>query len=111
MVDVQIGIGRQAFGHEINEALERSPLFLPVGGPIAHVAIEPVDHRVEIPEQKLQPAVADERVTFEVEENVAWRGFRKARKPKSCNRGNVSYRTAPLVLPSTWILACSRIFS
>ena len=80
VVDVQVGIGLQALRHEVDEALERRPLLLPIGGPIARVSRRRRQSSdVKIPEQKLQPAVADERITLEVEEDVACRGFGKAR--------------------------------
>ena len=50
MVDVQIGIDLEALGHEIYEALERTPLLLPVRSPIAHIAIGTLTIRVDITE-------------------------------------------------------------
>ena len=50
MVDVQIGIDLQALRHEVDEALERGPLLLPVRSPIANIALGTLAVRVEIAE-------------------------------------------------------------
>jgi len=79
VVDVQVGIGHQAPAYEVDKALECGSFVLPIGGPIPRVLRGAVSIEVKIPEQKFEPAVSDEWVTFEVEKDVACRGFRKAR--------------------------------
>ena len=96
MVDMKAGMDLQAFRHEIDEALERRPLLLPVRSPIADVMCGAFLVRVDIPEQKFQSAAADERVALEVEKNVSQRGLRKARQTETSDRGQglVNHRTA-----------------
>ncbi|MGY3465421.1 hypothetical protein ACVW0I_002292 [Bradyrhizobium sp. LM6.11] len=71
MVDMQVRIGLEAIGHEIDETLEGDPFFLTVGSPIADVSRLAAFVGVGISEQKFQSAVAYERIALEVEEYVA----------------------------------------
>ena len=59
VVDVQIGIGRQASAYEVDKALERGSLLLPIGGPIARCTAGRRQHRgkdtrTEIPARRLR---------------------------------------------------------
>src|SRR5258707_1341336 len=62
---------------------ECGSFFLPIGGPISYISLGAVGIEVEISEEKFQPAISDERIAFEVEKDVAWRGFRKTGEAKS----------------------------
>ena len=73
MVDVQVGVGFEALCHEVDEALECGPFFPPVRSPVADVRRLPFVIEEGVAEQEFQAAFPNERITLEIEEDVALR--------------------------------------
>src|SRR6478609_8199201 len=69
-----------AGNHEINKSFEAGPLARLVRGPAVVVERLTVLSGVAIAEQIFEPVLADERVTLDVEEHVAGRGWREGAK-------------------------------
>ncbi len=83
MIDVQVGMRLQAADHEIDEALESGPFLVAGNRPVRNGCERAAGLGVGVAEQKLDAALADERVALEVEEHVAGRRLRKAREAEA----------------------------
>src|SRR4051794_26449250 len=97
-----------AGNHEINKSFEAGPLARLVRGPAVVVERLTVLSGVAVAEQIFEPVLADERVTLDVEEHVAGRGWRRAQRPTSGSMGNSSKHGCPESRASTCSRACSR---
>ena len=56
---------------EIDEAFERSPFLLARKRPFTDIDLLAISIEIHVTEQVLEPAFTDERISFEVEENVS----------------------------------------
>src|SRR5690348_10759991 len=82
MVDVESWMLLAPSDREIHELLERVALLLAVEGPVAAIGPFPVVVLEMIAQEILKPVLSSERISFEVEEDIAVARLRKIGEPE-----------------------------